>query len=31
MITRQQKKDSTNHFIGSINTRYIDVLEHIIR
>jgi hypothetical protein len=24
MITRQQKKDSMNHFIGSMNIRYID-------
>jgi hypothetical protein len=31
MITRQQKKDSTNHFIGSIIIRYIHVLKHIIR
>ena len=30
MITRQQKKDSMNHSIGSINIRYIDVLKHII-
>jgi hypothetical protein len=30
MITRQQKKDSMNHFIGSINIRYIHILKHII-
>jgi hypothetical protein len=30
MITRQQKEDSMNHSIGSINIRYINVLKHII-